>query len=80
MGWEHFATRRRGLILLPAKARSDSALLGALVTRAQAEQDLKTLGASVPASTVALTVTPTPQTTPRPPSTTLYMPPSGEDV
>ncbi|MCK8463615.1 topoisomerase DNA-binding C4 zinc finger domain-containing protein [Aliiroseovarius sp. S1339] len=46
---------------LPAKARSDSALLVALGTRAQAEQDLNILGASVPTSTVALTVTPPPQ-------------------
>lgn len=45
---------------LPAKARSDSALLAALGPRAQAEHDLKALGASIPNSTVALTVTPPP--------------------
>ena len=53
---------------LPAKARSDSALLGALGTRAQTEQDLKTLGASVPASIVALTVTLPSQPVPQPPN------------
>lgn len=54
---------------LPAKARSDRALTGALSARAQAEQDLRELGASVPASTVALTVTPPPRPTPQPPRT-----------
>jgi DNA-binding helix-hairpin-helix protein with protein kinase domain len=43
---------------LPAKARGDSALLAALGNRAQAEHDLKALNAPVPASIVALTVTP----------------------
>jgi DNA-binding helix-hairpin-helix protein with protein kinase domain len=43
---------------LPAKARGDSALLAALRNRAQAEHDLKALNAPVPASIVALTVTP----------------------
>jgi DNA-binding helix-hairpin-helix protein with protein kinase domain len=43
---------------LPAKARSDRALTDALAARAQAEEDLRELGVSVPASTVALTVTP----------------------
>ncbi len=66
---------------LPAKARGDRALTDALATRAQAEQDLRELGATVPASTVALTVTPpqrpapqsagTPRvTTPTPPHVT----------
>ncbi len=54
---------------LPAMARSDRALTDALAVRAQAEQDLRELGASVPASTVALMVTPTPQPTPQPPRT-----------
>jgi DNA-binding helix-hairpin-helix protein with protein kinase domain len=39
---------------LPAKAKSDGVLMEALTVRAQAEQDLRALGASVPASTVAL--------------------------
>ncbi len=65
---------------LPAKANSDRALADALAIRAQAEQDLRELGVSIPASTVALTVPPprpTPQsprasrvTTPTPPHVT----------
>jgi DNA-binding helix-hairpin-helix protein with protein kinase domain len=50
---------------LPAKARSDRALLQALEERAQAEQDLRSLGASIPASTVALSVAPPPQPAPQ---------------
>jgi DNA-binding helix-hairpin-helix protein with protein kinase domain len=46
---------------LPAKAMSDRALMDALAVRVQAEQDLRELGASVPASTVSLTVTPPPR-------------------
>lgn len=46
------------LDVLPAKVRSDRALTDALAARAQAEQDLRELGVSVPASSVALTVTP----------------------
>jgi len=53
---------------LPAKARSDRALTDALAARTQAEQDLHELGVSVPASTVALTVTPSPRPAPQPPS------------
>ncbi len=53
---------------LPAKARSDRAVTDALAARAQAEQDLRELGASVPASTVALTVTPPPRPAPQPPT------------
>lgn len=41
---------------LPAKARTDRALTGALDARAQAAQDLKELGSTAPASTVALSV------------------------
>jgi len=52
---------------LPAKARSDSALTDALAARDQAEQDLRELGVSVPASSVALAVTPSPRSTPQPP-------------
>lgn len=55
-----------GLDALPAKARSDRALTDALAARAQAEHDLRELGASVPASTVTLTVTP-PSPAPQPP-------------
>lgn len=51
---------------LPAKARNDGALADALAARAQAEQDLRELGVSVPTSTVALTVTPPPKPTPQP--------------
>ncbi|MGE4492962.1 MAG: topoisomerase DNA-binding C4 zinc finger domain-containing protein, partial [Syntrophotalea sp.] len=54
---------------LPAKARNDRAIAEALTSRAQAEQDLRELGASVPASTVTLTVTPPPRPTPQPPCT-----------
>lgn len=54
---------------LPAKARSDWVLAEALTSRAQAEQDLRELGASVPASTVTLTVTPPLRPTPQPPRT-----------
>jgi DNA-binding helix-hairpin-helix protein with protein kinase domain len=53
---------------LPVKARSDRALTDALAARAQAEQDLRELSVSVPASTVALTVTPPPRPAPQPPS------------
>jgi hypothetical protein len=52
---------------LPAKARSDRALTDALAARAQAEQDLRELSVSVPASTVALRVTPPPRPAPQPP-------------
>jgi DNA-binding helix-hairpin-helix protein with protein kinase domain len=52
---------------LPTKARNDRALLQTLTLRTQAEQDLKSLGASVPASMVALSVTPPPQPAPQPP-------------
>jgi len=51
---------------LPAKARGDRALTEALTARAQAEQDLKELGAPVPASSVALSVASPPQPTPQP--------------
>lgn len=61
---------------LPAKARNDSALLGALGTRAQAAHDLKTLGASVPASTVVLTVIPPPPPSPQPPRAPRVMTPT----
>ncbi|QFT68654.1 DNA topoisomerase I/SWI domain fusion protein [Labrenzia sp. THAF35] len=54
---------------LPAKARGDRVLLEALQARGQAEQDLKILGAAVPASTVTLTVTPPPQPRPQPTNT-----------
>jgi DNA-binding helix-hairpin-helix protein with protein kinase domain len=47
---------RARLDALPAMARSDRALTDALAVRAQAEQDLRELGTSVPASTVSLTV------------------------
>lgn len=53
---------------LPAKARNDRALMDALAARAQAEQDLRELSVSVPASIVALTVTPPPRPAPQPPS------------
>ncbi|CAM5195865.1 Protein kinase YegI [Castellaniella denitrificans] len=52
---------------LPAKARSDRAITDALAARAQAEQDLRELGVSVPASTVTLMVTPPPGPAPQPP-------------
>lgn len=51
---------------LPAKAISDGALMDALAVRAQAEQDLRELGALVPASTVSLKVTPPPRPAPQP--------------
>lgn len=53
---------------LPAKARKDVALLAVLRTRAQAEYDLKTLGVSVPASTVPLNVLQTPRPLPHSPN------------
>jgi len=49
---------RDRLDALPAKAKSDRALTDAVAARAQSEHDLRELGASVPASAVALTVTP----------------------
>lgn len=55
---------------LAAKARSDRALTEALAARAQAEQDLRDLGVSVPASTVALMVTPPSRPALQPPSAT----------
>lgn len=48
------------LTALPAKAKSDKALINAVETRAQAEQDLLKLGASVPASTVSMMLAPPP--------------------
>jgi len=54
------------LDVLPALARRDKALTDALAVRAQTEQDLRELGASVPASTVALMVAPSPRPTPQP--------------
>lgn len=53
---------------LPARARSDRALTDALAARAQAAQDLRELGVLVPASTVALMVTPPTRSAPQPPS------------
>jgi len=62
---------------LLAKARRDRALIDALAARAQTEQDLRELGASVPTSTVALTVMPSPAPQPpRAPSVTAPTPPS----
>lgn len=59
---------------LPAMARSDRALTDSIAARAQAEQDLRSLGASVPASTVSLTVVSPQRTqtspTPTPPRAT----------
>lgn len=49
---------RARLDALPAKAKSDQALTDALAARAQSEHDLRELGSSVPASAVALKVTP----------------------
>lgn len=54
---------------LPAKARSDEALIEAIAARTQAEHDLRELGFSVPASTVVLMVTP-PQKPTQPSSAT----------
>jgi len=45
---------------LPGRARTDRALTNALVARSQAEQDLRELGVSVPASAVPLIVRPPP--------------------
>lgn len=60
----------KGLIdSLPVKARSDKALIDALASRSQAEQDLRELGATVPTSTVGLTVNPLPSPKPKPPKT-----------
>ena len=58
---------RAKLDSLPARAKNDRALSDAQATRAQAERDLKELGASVPASTVALTVSLAPRPVPQPP-------------
>lgn len=58
---------RAKLDSLPARAKNDGALSDALATRAQAERDLKELGASVPASTVALTVATPPRPAPQTP-------------
>jgi DNA-binding helix-hairpin-helix protein with protein kinase domain len=67
---------RAKLDSLPARAKNDSALSDALVARAQAEQDLKELGASVPASTVALAVAPPPRPAPYLPRTPRVATPS----
>lgn len=58
------------LNVLPAEARSDMALTDVIAARAQAEQDLRELGVSVPTSTVTLTVTPSPRLAPQPPRVT----------
>jgi hypothetical protein len=42
---------------LPTRVRSDEALTDAIAVRAQAEKDLRVLGASIPASTVSLMMT-----------------------
>ncbi len=59
---------------LPTNARSDRALTDALAARAQAEQDLRELGVSVPASTVTLTVSPPPRPAPQLPRAPLTTP------
>jgi DNA-binding helix-hairpin-helix protein with protein kinase domain len=61
---------------LPAKARSDRVLAEALTARAQAEQDLRELGASIPASTLTLTVTPPLRPTPPPQRPPTSLPPT----
>lgn len=53
---------------LPTKAKSDRALMDALTARAQAETDLRELGAPVPISQVELKVIPPPRSAPQPPS------------
>lgn len=58
---------RAKLDSIPARVKNDRALSDALATRAQAERDLKELDASVPASTVALTVATPPRPAPQPP-------------
>lgn len=60
-------TARPRLEMLPAKVRSDLALMQAIEERANAEQDLKILGTSVPNSTVTLKITSPPQITVNPP-------------
>lgn len=65
---------------LPAKARSDRDLIEALAAREQCAHDLHELGASVPASAVALTVTPPQRPAPQPPrapNVTTPTPPHG---
>ena len=54
------------LSTMSEKVRRDRTLMEALEARAQAEQDLKALGASVPASTVTLTIMPPPRPAPQP--------------
>jgi DNA-binding helix-hairpin-helix protein with protein kinase domain len=64
------------LDVLPAKARSDKALNDALAARAQAEQDLRELGASVPTSSVALVAMPPPRPVPQPARTSTITTPT----
>jgi len=52
---------------LPARAKNDPALLNALKARAQAERDLNELSASVPPSTVSLTLAPAARQQAKPP-------------
>lgn len=59
---------KASLDALPAKAIRDSALAEALAAQAQAKQDLRELGVSIPPSTVALTVTPPQKPASQPPS------------
>jgi DNA-binding helix-hairpin-helix protein with protein kinase domain len=54
-------TVRSKLEMLPDKARSDPVLMKALKKRAVAEKDLKILGASIPKSTVGLSIISPPQ-------------------
>lgn len=71
-------TAKPRLEMLSAKARSDRTLTQAIEERANAKQDLKLLGASVPDSTATLKISPPPQrpaqplravrTTPKPPT------------
>lgn len=51
---------------LPARTKNDPALLNAIKARAQAERDLIELSASVPPSTVALTLAPVSRQQPKP--------------
>lgn len=58
------------LDILPAKARSEQSLLHAIEDREQAEQDLKTLGASIPVSAIKTSIIPPSQSTSHQSSTT----------
>lgn len=66
-GLDTLRSAKTRLDALPAKVREDKPLMCAFTTRAQAEENLRRLGISIPVSTVGLKATPPPRSTPQTP-------------